>query len=87
MHSAIVTTGRFERPNVIILDEQLTQTFAAIRIIIEPLTTQPKRRKAGAFKGFIEVLPGFDDPLEDFKEYQQGRESRRGGIHHGNSTI
>jgi hypothetical protein len=28
-----------------------------------------KHPKAGFMKGKIKMLPGFDDPLEDFKEY------------------
>jgi hypothetical protein len=28
-----------------------------------------KKRKFGYAKGFFEMKPGFDDPLEDFKEY------------------
>ena len=69
MQHAIVTTGRFERPNRIILSEALPNTFALIRVIIEPLPITTNRRKAGALKGLIDVLPGFDEPLDDFKEY------------------
>ena len=28
-----------------------------------------KHPKAGCMKGTFKMLPGFDDPLEDFKEY------------------
>lgn len=69
MQHAIVTTGRFECPNRIILSEALPNTLALIRVIIEPLTQPVIRRKAGVLKGLIEVLPGFDEPLDDFKEY------------------
>ena len=68
MQHAIVTTGHFEKPNTIILDEQLTEELYAIKVIIEPLAHKPNQRKAGALKGLIELLPGFDEPLEDFKE-------------------
>ncbi len=71
MQHAIVTTGRFEQPNRIILHEELTEALYEIRVIIEPLTLHPNRRKAGALKGLIEVLPGFDEPLDDFQEYMQ----------------
>jgi hypothetical protein len=33
---------------------------------------QPKKeRQLGLAKGLIEMKPGFDDPLEDFKEYME----------------
>lgn len=69
MQHAIVTTGRFERPNRIILNEALPDMMEAVRVIIEPVSFTAIRRKAGALKGLIDVLPGFDDPLDDFKEY------------------
>ncbi len=69
MQHAIVTTGRFERPNRIILNEILPDMMEAVRVIIEPVSFTAIRRKAGALKGLIDVLPGFDDPLDDFKEY------------------
>ncbi len=69
MQHAIVTTGRFERPNRIILDESLSDILEAVRVIIEPVSLASIRRKAGALKGLIDVLPGFDDPLDDFEEY------------------
>lgn len=69
MQHAIVTTGRFERPNRIILNEALPDIMEAVRVIIEPVSFTAIRRKAGALKGLIDVLPGFDDPLDDFKEY------------------
>ncbi|MCB0518610.1 MAG: DUF2281 domain-containing protein [Lewinellaceae bacterium] len=28
-----------------------------------------KKRKFGCAKGKIKILPGFDEPLEDFKDY------------------
>lgn len=28
-----------------------------------------KKRQFGCAKGKIKILPGFDDPLEDFKDY------------------
>jgi hypothetical protein len=30
-----------------------------------------KERKFGYAKGFFKIKPGFDEPLEDFKEYIQ----------------
>lgn len=69
MQHVIITTGRFERPNRIILHESLPDIRATVRVIIEPVAVPAIRRKAGALKGLIEVLPGFDDPLDDFKEY------------------
>jgi hypothetical protein len=71
MRHAIVMTGRFESLDRIILDEQLPETFSKIRVTIESLTMPPKRRKAGALKGLIQVTPDFDDPLEDFQEYMR----------------
>lgn len=32
-------------------------------------TKKIKQRKFGYAKGFFKIMPGFDDPLEDFKEY------------------
>lgn len=69
MQHALVTTGRVDRPNRIILDEPLPQEISLIKIIIEPLTRPRQPRKAGALKGMIELLPGFDEPLDDFQEY------------------
>lgn len=31
----------------------------------------PKKRKAGLAKGLIEMSDDFDEPLEDFKDYQE----------------
>ena len=31
----------------------------------------PKKRKAGLAKGLIEMSDDFDEPIDDFKEYQQ----------------
>ncbi len=30
-----------------------------------------KNREAGSAKGLIEMMPDFDEPLEDFKEYME----------------
>jgi hypothetical protein len=30
---------------------------------------KPNRRQFGAAKGFFKMKPGFDEPLDDFKEY------------------
>ena len=69
MQHAMITTGRFERPNRIILNEPLPDFMDVVRVIIEPVSLTFLRRKAGALKGLIDVLPGFDEPLEDFEEY------------------
>ncbi len=42
---------------------------ACVRLVPSP---SPKRkRQFGSAKGLIEMMPGFDDPLEDFKEYME----------------
>ena len=69
MQYAIVTTGRVERPNRIILNDVLPDMMEAVRVIIEPISFTAITRKAGTLKGLIDVLPGFDEPLDDFKEY------------------
>lgn len=69
MQHALVTTGRYEQANRIILDESLPADMTRLKVIIEPLPLFTPSRKAGALKGLIEVLPGFDEPLDDFEEY------------------
>lgn len=34
-------------------------------------TNQSGERKLGLAKGLIEMKPGFDEPLEDFKDYME----------------
>ena len=71
MQQALVTTGHYEQPDRIILDEPLPAEITRLKVIIEPLPTVTPRRKVGALKGLIKVLPGFDDPIEDFQEYME----------------
>ncbi len=48
----------------------------AVLQIVELLAGQPSAAekiapKAGSAKGLIEIGPGFDEPLEDFKPYME----------------
>lgn len=45
-----------------------------IRAELEPIKSMPIERECelkgfGCLRGKITMLPGFDDPIEDFKEY------------------
>jgi prevent-host-death family protein len=38
--------------------------------MIVPIPKQPRRRKLGFLKGKGRLLPGWDSPIPDFKEYE-----------------
>ena len=39
----------------------------SVRLV--PQVARKRKRQFGSAKGLIAMAPGFDDPLEDFKEY------------------
>lgn len=50
--------------------EKKKAVVAYVEKLSVPSETEPvKRPKFGSAKGLFTVKPGFDDPLEDFKEY------------------
>jgi antitoxin (DNA-binding transcriptional repressor) of toxin-antitoxin stability system len=48
----------------------ITQNNQPILKLIQFLQP-PKRRQRGSAKGQIWMAPGFDEPLEDFREYME----------------
>lgn len=62
-----------KRVRVILLetDEGALQSQATPAVIGEAPEDAPLPRKAGALKGRISIAPDFNEPLEDFAEYEQ----------------
>ena len=50
--------------------EKKKEVVAYVEKLSAPPKTEPEKRpKFGSAKGLFTIKPGFDDPLEDFKEY------------------
>lgn len=62
-----------KRVRVILLeaDEANLQSQATPAAIAEAPEDAPLPRKAGALKGRISIAPDFNEPLEDFAEYER----------------
>ena len=62
-----------KRVRVILLeaDEDDLQNQATPAVIAEVPEDAPLPRKAGALKGRISITSDFNEPLEDFAEYEQ----------------
>jgi hypothetical protein len=48
--------------------EEGTELQLTVEQVVVPQNLQP--RKPGSAKGQIQILPGFDDPLEEFEDYR-----------------
>jgi len=76
MTTAIETTATIKKKRQLLLDEDLPEnTSAKVRITVlldkdVKKSEGIKRRERGSAKGLIKMSPDFDDPLEDFKDYQ-----------------
>lgn len=76
MLTAIETTGIINANHQIVLDEDLPDNAPnRVRVIVlyeenAPKNVAGKRRKAGSAEGLIKMSDDFDEPLEDFEEYQ-----------------
>lgn len=51
------------------LEVYLSKLKKSDKVISSENKSDKKIRKAGFFSGKIKILEGFDDPLEDFKDY------------------
>ncbi len=56
-------------------DDLKKQAEEFIDALVKKMSTRPtvgkiKKRKAGLLKGQVQMAPDFDEPLEDFNEYQ-----------------
>ncbi len=77
MLTAIETTGTISENHQIVLDEDLPSNAPSrVRVIVlfdenESNSSSKKRRKAGSAEGLIKMSDDFDEPLEDFEEYQK----------------
>ena len=49
--------------------KQEVKTFMDFLSHKEKQQRKPTKRQFGCAKGKIRILPGFDEPLEDFKDY------------------
>jgi len=76
MLTAIETTGTINANHKLVLDDELPSNAPSrVRVIVlfdENATNNDskKRRKAGSAEGLIKMAADFDQPLEDFEEYQ-----------------
>ncbi len=76
MLTAIETTATISGNRELTLDEDLPEnTSEKVRVIVlidEISINNSKQisRKAGSAEGLIKMSDDFDEPLEDFKEYQ-----------------
>lgn len=77
MLTAIERTGTVRPNSEIVLDDALPkETPQRVRVIVlyednAVSNVAHKRRKAGSAAGKITISDDFDEPLEEFKEYQQ----------------
>jgi len=70
MISAYVTTGELLNKNTVKLDEKITLNSNKVKIIIEPIIEEKKKkRQFGCLKGKIIMKSDFNNPLEEFREY------------------
>lgn len=76
MLTAVERTGTVTPNSEIVLDDALPrETPKRVRVIVlyeEAATNIPaaKRRKAGSAAGKITISHSFDEPLEEFEDYQ-----------------
>ena len=76
MLTAIETTGTVDANHQIVLDKDLPNNAPSrVRVIVlyddnETNGDSKKLRKAGSAEGLIKMSADFDEPLEDFEEYQ-----------------
>lgn len=77
MLTAIETTATIGANRQLTLDEDLPENISAkVRVIVlydQNATNgaSKERRKAGSAEGLIKMSDDFDEPLEDFEEYQK----------------
>ena len=72
MNTAYIVKGRIIGNKRIELSESVPISDDEVTVIIEPGQRPARqRRKAGLLKGKIQMLPGFDEPLVDFREYME----------------
>ena len=76
MLTAIETNATVNANHQIVLDEDLPKNAPSrVRVIVlydetEANGDSKKRRKAGSAEGLIKMSADFNEPLEDFEEYQ-----------------
>lgn len=51
--------------------EEVFITNAYLSVQLVPRAVKKRKRQFGSAKGLISMAPGFDEPLDDFKEYME----------------
>jgi len=69
MQTAYIVKGRIINNTHIELSESIPLTDTEVTIIIETEKKYPKKRTPGLLKGKIKMMPDFNAPLDDFREY------------------
>lgn len=69
METAYIVKGRIINNTHIELSESIPVIDEEVTIIIETGKKHPKKRTPGLLKDKIRMMPDFDAPLDDFKEY------------------
>ncbi len=67
---SIITNGHLLDSHTIKLDESIPLLTGSIKVVIEIPDQYLTELKYGMAKGSVEIMPGFDDPLEELQEYQ-----------------
>ncbi len=52
-------------------EEVFIQKNENVSVQLVPRAAKRRKRQFGSAKGLISMAPGFDEPLEDFKEYME----------------
>ena len=71
METAYVVKGRIINHTRIELSESIPFNDEEVTVIIESNKNPGQKRIPGLLKGKIRIMPDFNEPLEDFREYME----------------
>jgi len=71
MNTAYIVKGRIIGHTRIELLESVPMNDEEVTVIIEPVKKPGRKRTPGLLKGKIRMMPDFNEPLEDFREYME----------------
>jgi hypothetical protein len=67
---SIITNGHLLDSHTIKLDESIPLLTGNIKVVIEIPDQFLSELSFGMAKDTVEIMPGFDEPMEEFQEYQ-----------------
>ena len=71
METAYIVKGRIIGHTRIELSESIPFNDEEVTVIIESNKKPGKKRIPGLLKGKMRMMPDFNEPLEDFREYME----------------